>query len=827
MGLRLVAVFLITIAASGGMACAAGPASPLRVAVLVEPDLPPYGFPLDLSAPVLLRILSREGIAAEALSADDVANPARFNAERYAVLVMTSGTAYPAAALTNLHAYRSAGGCLVTSGFAFYTAYGKEGKGWEVLKGHAAAFQHGSEGLGTGVYRTLKAGSNPPMRVPTNVIEFACSQPLGERERITWLDETTLAPGDQVFPLLTLDDPAGPRRPAAALVRHGCKEFNGALDLWLGNFQLYYDITDRNVIEQVCLRGVLWCLKEKGCLDGAQFRERLKILTGRPPIPELPRNLFYAEEQRPWGESFLPKGKPPARNLLVVDTCGLAIDERVALTCLQGLIAREQPRVWLIRGWSAKHDRDWLQQHKLAGHIDGWTEVADWSQLFKQYSGLYRGAVVADPGLYRGDLLALNVAMCEDLILAPPELAARLGLPIKVDLRGRFTTYAAGLRWVWSTYGSRFNRFACDTMHPSRLGNCVFDYAYQWRMPLFWIAGTKDVYQGGADVSEEFSVMGGILARMAPQSAVLGFPSHGEGTGAGEANGVQLVSRYGRGLVCTDSMANLSVMSGVPLDHLPQRRPAPPPLERGKLYVAMAMSDGDNLNCWNAGFFRRYFEHPEYGSVPLAFTMGPCLLELAPVVAKWFFDRAVTNTEFICGVAGVTYTAPQYYGAGFATPEAARSGFLKWTQRAMQALDMRSLNLTPGARELMADYARGLPRCDSLVHGWSRELGSSVASLACVLPTGMPGFECATPVKPADFAQRREADKLYPARMVIADLEALAREPRPGFLYMIMENWSFDMENLAYIGRNASADVMFVTPSQLAALYRQSLFRPQ
>ena len=189
----------------------------------------------------------------------------------------------------------------------------------------------------------------------------------------------------------------------------------------------------------------------------------------------------------------------------MVNTPELGVDERIALTCLQGLVAREQPRLWLLRPIFEKQDRFWLEQHKAGGYIDGWEETTDWPELFRRFKGVYRGAVLADPALYRGELLALNVAMCEDLILATPELARRLDLPIQVDLRGRFNTYAEGQRWVWSTYKDKFNRFVCDYMYPERLAYCVFDYALQWRAPVFWIAGVRDAYAPGADASEEFS----------------------------------------------------------------------------------------------------------------------------------------------------------------------------------------------------------------------------------------------------------------------------------------------------------------------------------
>lgn len=57
----------------------------------------------------------------------------------------------------------------------------------------------------------------------------------------------------------------------------------------------------------------------------------------------------------------MPKSKPPARVLLVVDVAPLKPEERIALTCLQGLTSREQPRIWLIRN---PGDRFWLDWHR-------------------------------------------------------------------------------------------------------------------------------------------------------------------------------------------------------------------------------------------------------------------------------------------------------------------------------------------------------------------------------------------------------------------------------------------------------------------------------
>ncbi len=96
----------------------------------------------------------------------------------------------------------------------------------------------------------------------------------------------------------------------------------------------------------------------------------------------------------------------------------------------------------------------------------------------------------------------------------------------------------------------------------------------------------------------------------------------------GESPGVELLSRYGKSLVCTNHGANFSILSGVRIARLEQPKAVPAPvLERDKIYIALALSDGDNQILWPS-FFRRYFEHPAFGRFPLAFGMGPPVRDL-------------------------------------------------------------------------------------------------------------------------------------------------------------------------------------------------------
>lgn len=521
----------------------------------------------------------------------------------------------------------------------------------------------------------------------------------------------------------------------------------------------------------------------------------------------LPANLPFVVTPRPWGDTYLAKSKPPARQLLAVDVEPLKPEERIALSCLQGLTSRDQPRIWLLR---EPLDRTWLDWHKEKGHIDGYEVVTNWTALFQQFSAACRGAIIADTNLYRGGLLALDVAACEDLMITTPELADKLGLAVKMDLRGRFKTYAEGMGWVWANYKNRLNRHLCKYMNPPLLSSCTLGYDYQWRSVVFWIAGPVDERQPGANSLAESRLMAQIFAEMEPNIAVLGYPYGGEGIGLGEGDGVALASRYAKGLICSDFLDNTCVMSGVRLERLVQpQQPPPPPLTKDSVYIALVLSDGDNQNTWLA-FFKNYFNHPSFGKFPLAFGMGPPIRDLMPAVAQWYYEHASPRTEFIADVSGVAYTQPENYALAFAERDRVLAGFLDWTARTMQPMGMRTVRTVGGEDDLVARYAKALPFCHSIFADMGRYSGrEGIERLTYSLPGGTPVFRAATSWR-------------YGKTGFLREVREQLGSHRPAFVNGFVHCWTFGPDDVERIYNERDPDMVFVTPTQLAALYRQA-----
>jgi len=145
----------------------------------------------------------------------------------------------------------------------------------------------------------------------------------------------------------------------------------------------------------------------------------------------------------PLDRIHLPKSRTRDSSLLVVVDCSkLTPHERTVLLCLQGLLSRTQPCIWLCGGGDGE-DRA-MQAMVQCGTVNGYTVVTDWRLLAKELSQRYRGAVVYDPQVYREDALAATIAGAGDLIATSAAVARELQIPVIIDLRGRFTGQAEG-----------------------------------------------------------------------------------------------------------------------------------------------------------------------------------------------------------------------------------------------------------------------------------------------------------------------------------------------------------------------------------------------
>lgn len=128
----------------------------------------------------------------------------------------------------------------------------------------------------------------------------------------------------------------------------------------------------------------------------------------------------------------------------------------------------------------------------------------------------------------------------------------------------------------------------------------------------------------------------------------------------------------------------------------------------------------------------------------------------------------------------------------------------------MPPLGMRSVRTVSGDDAVVARFAAALPECHSIFADMGRYSGrEGIGNLTYALPDGMPVFRAVTSWRHGKEGFLREV------REQVGDV-------RPAFVNGFVHCWPFDMDTLAKIHAERDSDMVFVTPSQLAALYRKA-----
>ena len=105
--------------------------------------------------------------------------------------------------------------------------------------------------------------------------------------------------------------------------------------------------------------------------------------------------------------------------------------------------------------------------------------------------------------------------------------------------------------------------------------------------------------------------------------------------------------------------------------------------------ISFLMSDGDNIQ-WIMGPWstsKSWYGNKNRGKVPMGWTLSPALVDLAPALVSRIHSIQTDNDEFVAGPSGYGYIYPSTW------PTSNRSSFARRTNRAMNTLGMRTVNL--------------------------------------------------------------------------------------------------------------------------------------
>nr|CAA9227825.1 hypothetical protein AVDCRST_MAG63-822 [uncultured Armatimonadetes bacterium] len=684
----------------------------------------------------------------------------------------------------------------------------RRGSGFLDLGHDDAPARWGPDGIGIGGFAGPGDPDKPaPARVspgdPLKLSRLFSGRPVvPQRPAPQWLDRASVPKGVRVIPAV-----GEPSRPLVALVVHGSGAFKGAVDAWtfraVEGEQEYFDT------RQILARATVAVLARRRLLNRSAETVAFRALDALPR-PAAYANLTLPRPARRY-TTFQPKMPPPARRLYVADVRRLSPDEKLLLISLQGVVNRKQPRVYLLFD---DDDQRWLDEMRRQKETGAPIPVADPWSLVDTFRGELKGAVVCDPKVYVSPCVAVSLAGMDDLLVAKtPQLAARARMPVTVDLRGKFKDNADALRYLRTYVAPRLDPYLTCTLDPAVFHQGALDSVIAARGSVFWITGPQAQHLPGADQLREMEEIKALLARMPLGAVVRGFWWHGDGIGLQESAGVALAGRFGKVTLVSDLITNLSVHSGVRADRLTQKPRAPaPPLDRGKVYVAFTMSDGDNLVTWRS-YFRRYFDDPVRGTIPVGWGMSPAILDLAPSWARWYYEQATPNDEFLCDVSGVAYMYPSSWGTALKDRDEAFRWFYGRTREYMARTDMRTIRLMDVQADDIARVGPLLPGVPFLMPDYGHAGPTLYSALTYDLPTGQSVFRAVT----SGSGPQNLADQI----------RTRAGAGRPAFVNAFIWNWGSNLGDLKKTLELLGPDYVAVTPSQLNELYRAARQTPR
>lgn len=563
------------------------------------------------------------------------------------------------------------------------------------------------------------------------------------------------------------------------------------------------------------------------------LKESVSLGIGVLGAPMFPGMLQAALDSSPTPvdqETVFPKSAPPASTILAlkIERLSKEPDERLTLSCLQGLVNREQPRVFLVYDHMDELWLDWLRERGDVKEIR-WIEP---KELYEKFLPLVRGLVVTDPDLPASINVATMLASVEGWLPVASGIRKHFEhVNVAMDLGGRWQKSIEAYRWFYSTYRAKMSRRVCANYDPGQFE--LRDYFVEFNVPMIWISHPDDTKRSkAASPAEEAQFARDLFRDLPPNIPCMGWWDHGlageEGCGEnGPYSGADLASQYAKFEVCTAfdgycrGVGNLSVHSGTTAAFRQKPAPPPPPLA-DKVCYAYTRTDGDGPNFWRQ-VYRYLWDQPDHGKVPVGWQTGPTASDLIPDIIDYFYKRSTPGDVFVNALTGIGYIREACYLEKLpkAEQEAAWEQYMDLSRRYFRRMDL-SLLTTFEAFDLMppgtlARFAE-LPGLKAIYRNYHR-FKDTTAENATSEVNGVPvfrailggGFPLATPedIRRAAAAIARQIRQFTPAE-------------RPAFLHLSLANWFVDMRVLLEVEKVLGPDYVAVRADHLPALYMES-----
>ncbi len=341
------------------------------------------------------------------------------------------------------------------------------------------------------------------------------------------------------------------------------------------------------------------------------------------------------------GQAFPTFKSPTSKKIDAIYVDQISDEEKVAFTCLMGLVNSVEIRMAVVDGNVSK----WLTQYKLTTNPHEGMEKFD---LIKKYAPEISGVVLYSTKLNKEYMnLACTVANIKQAIPITEQMyklwiKRGIELPVVADLTDLTMKKTVDIyQYLYDNYWQQ-----CD----KRFALVQRTELYQMR-DLAAATGSACLYLSCAG-GEETALFKKFLKDMKAGESIL------SGWIADQERELMTVAaQCGLSCVPGDFFSAPTLFSqDIAVDINPV--PDMPELEN-KIYIAFYFSDGDNIQ-YNQAAMRDYWSgsSSSRGEVAINWTISPALVDIAPGMMNYYYNSATDKECFVCGPSGMGYTMP-------------------------------------------------------------------------------------------------------------------------------------------------------------------------
>ncbi len=309
----------------------------------------------------------------------------------------------------------------------------------------------------------------------------------------------------------------------------------------------------------------------------------------------------------------------------VVDLKNTSSAEKLFMRTFQGILNKDTARIYLINSDSEEFgsaERFWIEEYERQGwvKIAGYLGVDEAIDAFGNEIGGFVSASEREPWSIHS---AAVIAILANGVVAPDEVAEKLkgkGFRELASTVGRWRDAVSAFREMTETHRDKLAYPGLALLRPTEN---LWDFVMQQQiMPLF-----------SRPKHDTWECVAGLMDTYPEKHILYGYVSDDT---VEEEIAVERASVSGKYLVPTSQVSNLSfhsaVLSDYPLMPVEKKTAEPLPLDLSQVNVAIAITDGDNLQVPILQYPTRTFWNTDKSdSIKLGWSMGVSLSTLAPL----------------------------------------------------------------------------------------------------------------------------------------------------------------------------------------------------